>query len=117
MGPGVMALFGSIFFSLVRICVLLRNVRQRWLTKDEIRFSLYSPHPNGATGVVRGSVEVCLRWTLQDLVGVGIRWIHLDLVFAHLCSCVYRLDPFDVRFSLSMTVVVLVRWTPGALVR
>jgi hypothetical protein len=34
-----------------------------------------------------------------------------------LCSCVYRLDHSDLRFSSSATVVVLVRWSYGALAR
>ena len=41
----------------------------------------------------------------------------MDLVFVRLCSCVYRLDPSDLRFSSSATDVVLVHWSYGALAR
>ena len=41
----------------------------------------------------------------------------MDPVFVRLCSCVYRLDPFDLRFSSSAAVAVLVRWSYGALAR
>ena len=34
-----------------------------------------------------------------------------------LCSCVFRLDPFDLRYSSSAAVAVLVRWSYGALAR
>ena len=55
-------------------------------------------------------MEVCLR-------RIYPRWICSDLVVVLLCSCVFRLDPFDLRYSLSATVVVLVRWFYGALAR
>ena len=55
-------------------------------------------------------MEVCLRWIYP-------RWICSDLVVVRLCSCVFRLDPFDLRYSSSATVVVLVRWSYRALAR
>ena len=41
----------------------------------------------------------------------------MDPVLVRLCSCVYRLDPSDVTFSSMLAVVVLVRWSYGALAR
>ena len=32
-------------------------------------------------------------------------------------SCVFRLDPFDLRYSSSTAVAVLVRWSYGTLAR
>ena len=39
----------------------------------------------------------------------------VDHVFVRLYSCVYRLEPSDLRFSSSAVVSVLVRWSYGAL--
>ena len=44
------------------------------------------------------------------------RWICSDLVVVRLCSCVFRLDPFDLHSS-SAAVAVLVCWFYGALAR
>ena len=55
-------------------------------------------------------MEVCLR-------RIYPRWICSDLVVVRLCSCVFRLDPSDLRFSSSAVVVVLLRWSYGALAR
>jgi hypothetical protein len=59
-------------------------------------------------------VDVCLPRIPLDLDGVCLRWILLDPVFVCLRSCVFRLDPSDLRFSSSSTVVVLVRCSCGA---
>ena len=45
------------------------------------------------------------------------RWICSDPVIVRLYSSVFRLDPFDIRYSSSAAVVVLVRWSYGALAR
>ena len=55
-------------------------------------------------------MEVCLRW-------ICLWWICSDLVIVHLRSCVFRLDPSDLRYSSSTAIVVLVRWPYGALAR
>ena len=94
----------------VRICVLLRKTRRRRLSKDGIKVSPPSPCFGGASSIVGGHVEVCLRWIYP-------RWICSDLVVVRLCSCVFRLDPFDLRYSSSAAVAVLVRWSYGALAR
>ena len=44
-------------------------------------------------------------------------WICSDLVVVHLYSCVFRLDPSDLRYPSSAVVAVLVRWSYGALAR
>ena len=38
-------------------------------------------------------------------------------VFVHVCSCVFRLDPFDLKFSSSVVVAVLGCWSYGTLAR
>ena len=72
---------------------------------------------DGASSIVRGHVEVCLRRILRDSVGAGLRWIYLDPVFVRLCLGVYRFDPSDLRLSSSAMVATLVRWSYGALAR
>ena len=42
-------------------------------------------------------------------------WICSDLVVVRLRSCVFGLDPFDLRYSLSVAVAVLGGWFYGAL--
>ena len=75
----------SLFFNLVRVCVLLRKARRRRLPEDGIKVSPPSPRSGGASSIVGGRVEVCLRqiylwWICSDL-GVVLR------------SCVFGLDP------------------------
>ena len=94
----------------VRVCVLLRKTRRWRLPEDGIKVSPPSPRFGGASSIVGGRVEVCLR-------RIYPRWICLDLVVVRLCSCVFRLDPFDLRYSSSAAVAVLVRWSYGALAR
>ena len=94
----------------VRVCVLLRKTRRWRLPEDGIKVSPPSPRSGGASSIVGGRVEVCLR-------RIYPRWICSDLVVVRLCSCVFRLDPFDLRYSPSATVAVLVRWSYGALAR
>jgi hypothetical protein len=55
-------------------------------------------------------VKVCL-WQIY------FWWICSDLVVVRLRSCVFGLDPFDLRYSSSTAVAVLVRWSYGALAR
>ncbi|XBI38598.1 hypothetical protein VPH35_123570 [Triticum aestivum] len=86
----------------VRVCVLLRKTRRWQLPEDGINVSPPSPRSDGASSIVGGRVEVCLR-------RIYPRWICSDLVVVRLCSCVFRLDPFDLRYSSSAAVAVLVR--------
>ena len=60
-------------------------------------------------------MEVCLQRISRDSVGVCLRWIQVDLVVVRLCSCVYKLDFFDLRFFSLATTVVLVCWSYVAL--
>jgi hypothetical protein len=55
-------------------------------------------------------VEVCLR-------RIYLWWICSDLVVVRLCSCVFGLDPSNLRYSSSAAVAVLVRWSYEALAR
>ena len=53
----------DVFNSLFLVCVLLKDVRQRWISEDGIKFSLPSPRSGGASSVVGGDgerVEICL---------------------------------------------------------
>jgi hypothetical protein len=43
--------------------------------------------------------------------------IFSDLVVLRLFSCVFRLDPSDLRYFSSAAVAVLVRWSYGVLAR
>ena len=97
-------------FRFVRMCVLLRKTRRRRHAEDGIKVSPPSPHSGGASSIVGGRVEVCLR-------RIYLWWIYSDLVVVRLCSCVFGLDPSDLHFSSSATVAVLVRWSYGALAR
>ena len=94
----------------VRVCVLLRKTRRWRLPEDGIKVSPPSPRSGGASSIAGGRVEVCLRLIYP-------RWLCSDLVVVRLCSCVFRLDPFDLRYSSSAAVAVLVRWSYGALAR
>ena len=55
-------------------------------------------------------MEVCLRQ-------IYLWWICLDLDVVRLRSCVFGLDPFDLRYFSSATVAVLGCWSYGALAR
>ena len=103
--------------SFVRVCVLLGEAKGRWLSEDGIRFFLPISRPDDVSSIVGARVEVCLERISRDLIGVCLRWIHVDLVFARLCSCVYRLDILDLRFSSLASVAVLLRWSYGVLAR
>ena len=92
----------------VRVCVLLGKTRRRRLSEDGIKVSPPSPYPDGASSIVGGRVEVCLRW-------IYVWWICSDLIVVHLCSCVLGMDSSDLRYSSSAAVVVLVRWSYGVL--
>ena len=89
---------------------MLRKARRRRLPEDGIKVSPPSPRSGGASSNVGGCVEVCLR-------RIYPRWICSDLVVVRLCSSVFGLDPFKLRYSSSATVAVLVRWSYGALAR
>ena len=94
--------------SFVRVCVVLRKTRWRGLSEYGIRFSPPGPHSSGASSIVGRCVEVCLRW-------ICYWWICSDLIVVRLHSCVFRLDPSDLRYSSSSVVVVLLCWSYGAL--
>ena len=100
--------FLDLFSSFVRVCVLFRKARRQRLSEDGIKVSRPSPRSGDASSIIGRRVEVCLRRISRDSVGVCLRWIHVDYVFVRLCSCVYRLDPSDLNFSLIAASVVLV---------
>jgi hypothetical protein len=69
---GGRALFSVVSSRFVRVCVLLRKTRRRWLPEDGIRFSPLSPRPDGVSCIIGGRVEVSpadLSWV--DLLGSG----------------------------------------------
>ena len=105
---GGRAPFLVVFFNLVRVCVLLRKARRRRLPEDGIKVSPPSPRSGGASSIVGGRVEVCLRQ-------IYLWWICSDLVVVRLRSCVFGLDPSDLRYFLSVAVAVLGWWSYGAL--
>ena len=107
---GGRAPFLDAFLSFVRVCVLLRKTRRRRLPEDGIKVSPPSPRSGGASSIVGGRVEVCLR-------RIYLWWICSDLVVVRLRSCVFRLDVSDLSYSSSVAVAVLVRWFHGALAR
>ena len=100
----------SRFFCLVRICVMLRKARRRRLPEDGIKVSPPRPRSGDASSIIGGCVEVCLRQ-------IYLWWIFLDLVVVRLRSCVFGLNPFNLRYSSLAAVAVLVRWSYGALAR
>ena len=92
-------------------CILFRKARRRQrLFEDGIRFSPPSPRPDGVSSIVGGRVEMCLS-------RICPWWICSDLVVVRLCSCVFRLDPSNLRYSSSAAVAVMVRWSYGTLAR
>ena len=55
--------------------------------------------------------------SLADLTRFG-RWLSLvDPLGSGLCSCVFKLDLSDLKFSSSAAVAVLGRWSCGTLAR
>ena len=107
---GGRAPFLIVSFSFARVCVLLRKTRRRRLPEDGIKVSPPSPRSGGASSIVGGRVEVCLR-------RIYLWWICSDLVVVRLRSCVFGLNPSNLRYSSSAAVAVLVRWSYGALAR
>ena len=107
---GGRASFLVVSFNFVRVCVQLRKTKRRRLSEDGIKVSPPSPRSSGASSIVGGRVEVCLR-------RIYLWWICSDLVVVRLRSCVFELDPSDLRYSSSAAVAVLVRWSYGALAR
>ena len=99
---GGRALFLDLFSSFVRVCVMLRKTRRRRLPEDGIKVSPPSSRSGGASSIVGGRVEVCLRW-------IYFWWNFSDLVAVRLHSCVFELNPSNLRYSSSATVAVLVR--------
>ena len=99
--------FLIVSFSFARVCVLLRKTRRWRLPEDGIKVSPSSPRFSGASSIVGGRVEVCLR-------RFYLWWICLDLVVVRLRSCVFGLDLSDLRYSSSAAVAVQVRWSYGA---
>ena len=97
-------------FSFARVYVLLRKTRRRRLPEDGIKVSPPSPRSDDASSIVGGCVEVCFR-------RIYLWWICSDLVVVRLRSCVFGLDFFDLRYSSSAVVAVLVRWSYGDLAR
>ena len=65
---------------------------------------------SGVFSIIDVRVEVCLR-------RICPWWICSDVVVVRLHSCVFRLDPSDLHYSSSAAVVVLLRWSDGALAR
>ena len=100
----------AVSFSFARVCVLLRKTRRRRLPEDGIKVSPPSPRSGDASSIVGGRVEVCLRQ-------INLWWICLDLVVVRLRSCVFGLDPSDLRYFSSAAVAVLGCWSYGALAR
>ena len=107
---GGRAPFSVVFSCLVRVCIMLRKARRRRLPEDGIKVSPPSPRSGGTSSIVGGLVEVCLRQ-------IYLWWICSDLVVVRLRSCVFGLNPSNLRYSSSAAVVVLVRWSYGALAR
>ena len=103
------SVFSRFFSCLVRVCVMLRKAGRRRLPEDGIKVSPPSPHSGGASSIVGGCVEVCLR--------ICLWWIFSDLFVVCLCLCVFRLDPSDLHYSSSTAVAVLVRLFYRALAR
>ena len=99
-----------VFFNFVRVCVLLRKARRWRLSEDEIKVSPPSPRSSGASSIVGGRVEVCLRQ-------IYLWWICSDLIVVRLCSCAFGLDPSCLRYFSSAAVAVLGCWSYGALAR
>ena len=87
-----------------------QKTKQRRLSEDGIKVSPPSPRSGDASSIVGGRVEVCLRQ-------IYLWWICSDLVIVHLRSCVFDLDPSNLRYSSSAAVAVLVRRSYGALAR
>ena len=78
--------------------------------EDGIKVSPPSPRSGGASSIVGGRVEVCLR-------RIYLWWICSDLIVVRLCSRVFGLNPSNLRYSSLAAVAVLVRWSYGALAR
>ena len=113
MDPGKGRRKGSVlvvFYNLVRVCVLLRKARRRQLPEDGIKVSPPSPCSGGASNIIGGRVEVCLRQ-------IYLWSICLDVVVVRLRSCVFDLDPSDLCYFSSAAVAVLWCWSYGALAR
>ena len=97
-------------FSFARVCVLLRKTRRWRLPEDGIKVSSPSPRSGDASSIVGGRVEVCFRQ-------IYFWWICSDLIVVRLRSCVFGLDPSDLRYFSSAAVAVLGCWSYGALAR
>ena len=110
LGNGGRAPFLIVSFSFARTCVLLGKMRRRRLPEDRIKVSPPRPCSGGASSTVGGRVEVCLG-------RIYLWWICSDLVVVRLRSCVFGLDPPDVRYFSSAAVAVLGCWSYGALAR
>ena len=78
--------------------------------EDGIRFSPPRSHSGGTSSITGARVEVCLRW-------IYLWWICSDLIVVRLRSCVFGLDPSDLRYFSSAAVAVLGCWSYGALAR
>jgi len=79
--------------------------------KMECSCPLLSPIPfGGASGVVGGHVEVSLADPQDSAVFVFARsaWISFSFVYVYVST---DFDHFDLHFSLSVMIVVLVRWS------
>ena len=89
---------------------MFRKARRRRLPEDGVKVSPPSPRSGGASSIVGGRVEVCLR-------RIYLWWICTNLVVVRLHSCVFELNPSNQRYSSSAAVAVLVRWSYGVLAR
>ena len=112
MDPGPCRWEGSCFvfrfFSLFRVCILLRKTRQHRLHVDGIKFFPSSPYTSGASRVIGGCVKVYIPTDLMGFNRLCLRWICVDPVFVRLHSRVYRLDSLDLAIFSSTVVANLV---------
>ena len=92
------------------MCPIFRKARRRRLPEDEIKVSPPSLRSGGASSIIGGRVEVCLRQ-------IYLWWICSDLVVVCLCSCAFGLNHSDLRYFSSAAVAVLGCWSYGALAR
>ena len=97
--------FLGVFMSSFRFCVLLSKTRRWRLSEYGIRFSPHNPCYGDVSSIVEGCVEVCLGQISRDSIKACFQ---VDLLGSSLGLHVYRLDPFDLYFSLSVKFIALV---------
>ncbi len=82
-----------------------QEARGRQLLGDEIGFSPSNSRLGGVSSIAGGQVKVCLQRISQDSDGGCLWWICSDLVVVRLRSCVFGLDPSDLRYFHRMRVL------------